>query len=297
MINFIKTELKDIPEFKKYLPQNDAVSCDGTVGGIFMWFDEFNTYHTVINGTLIQKITVLGKDMFAPPYGENVTAAVFEIYNYCKENGIECKFYGATDEFVKTLEDHFETSKVYERDICDYVYLTSDLMSFSGKKYHGQKNHLNAFKKLYPSAYAKKIDDSDIKNVQVFMKKYRASAVKNSEAFLKEIQSVERVLDNFSLYGFDGLAVYHNGEVISFTAGEVIGDTMYAHIEKALSEYRGLYQYTVSQFSAFAAEKGAAYINREDDTGDEGLRTSKLAYKPCKLVDKYTVTIKGVKEK
>ena len=52
----------------------------------------------------------------------------------------------------------------------------------------------------------------------------------------------ERVLDNFGLYGFDGLAVYHNGEVISFTAGEVIGDTMYAHIEKALSEYRGLYQ-------------------------------------------------------
>ena len=83
MIKFIKTELKDITEFKKYLPQNDAVSCDGTVGGIFMWFDEFNTYHAVINDTLIQKITVSGEDMFAPPYGKDVTGAVFEIYSYC----------------------------------------------------------------------------------------------------------------------------------------------------------------------------------------------------------------------
>ena len=297
MIKFIKTELKDIQEFKKYLPENDAVSCDGTVGGIFMWFDEFDTHHAVINDTLIQRITVSGENLFAVPYGKNVTDAIFEIYNHCIKNGIICKFYGATNVFINVLDSRFEIQKEYERDICDYVYLTSDLMSFSGKKYHGQKNHLNAFKKLYSAAYAKQIDNSDIENIKTFMKKYKETTVKNSTPFLKEIDAVIRVIDNFNLYGFDGLAVYYNGEVISFTAGEVIGDTMYAHIEKALSEYRGLYQYTVSQFSAFAAEKGAVYINREDDTGDEGLRTSKLAYKPCYLVDKYTVTIKGVKEK
>ena len=295
MIKFIKTELKDITEFKKYLPQNDAVSCDGTVGGIFMWFDEFNTHHAVVNDTLIQKITVSGEDMFALPYGKDVTGAVFEIYNYCGQNSIPCKFYGVTDNFIEILAESFEISKEYERDICDYVYLSSDLMSFSGKKYHGQKNHLNAFKKLYSEAYAKKTDTSDIKAVKEFMQKYKASAHKSSEAFLKEIVSVERVLDNFSLYGFEGLAVYYKDDVISFTAGEVIGDTMYAHIEKALPEYRGLYQYTVSEFAAFSAQRGAVYINREDDTGDEGLRTSKLAYKPCKLVDKYTVTVMGVK--
>ncbi len=297
MIKFIKTELKDITEFKKYLPKTNSESCDGTVGGIFMWFDEFNTHHAVIKNTLIQKVTVSGEDMFAVPYGENVSDAVLEIYNHCLQNGILCKFYGATDGFIEILDSLFETEKEYERDICDYVYFTCDLMTFSGKKYHGQKNHLNAFKKLYSEAYAKKTDFSDIDAVKVFMQKYKAAAHKSSEAFLKEVSSVERVLDNFSLYGFDGFAVYHNGEIISFTAGEVIGDTMYAHIEKALPEYRGLYQYTVSEFSSFASQMGAVYINREDDTGDEGLRTSKLAYKPCRLVDKYTVTVKGVKEK
>ncbi|MFR0769251.1 MAG: hypothetical protein ACLSHO_06405 [Dysosmobacter sp.] len=32
---------------------------------------------------------------------------------------------------------------------------------------------------------------------------------------------------------------------------------------------------------------GCAYVNREDDAGDRGLRTSKLQYGPAKLAPKY----------
>ena len=39
---------------------------------------------------------------------------------------------------------------IEDRDNWDYVYLREKLASLSGRKYHGKKNHYNAFKKEYP---------------------------------------------------------------------------------------------------------------------------------------------------
>ena len=47
----------------------------------------------------------------------------------------------------------------------------------------------------------------------------------------------------------------------------------------------------VAQFAQHFVRDGVHFINREDDTGDLGLRTSKLSYHPVALLEKYTVTI------
>ena len=63
-------------------------------------------------------------------------------------------------------------------------------------------------------------------------------------------------------------------------------------IEKALPDYEGIYPAMVQEFAArFAAD--VKYINREDDAGDHGLRTSKTQYQPIEILDKYSVKVKN----
>lgn len=83
-----------------------------------------------------------------------------------------------------------------------------------------------------------------------------------------------------------------DGKIVGFSLGEVAGDTLFVHIEKADRTFRGAYRMLVNQFAARFAGEGVSYINREDDMGDPGLRTSKLSYHPITLLKKYCITVK-----
>ena len=81
-----------------------------------------------------------------------------------------------------------------------------------------------------------------------------------------------------------------NGKVVAFTLGEKVSDdTFVVHIEKAFAEIQGAYPMINQQFVEHECMK-YKYINREEDTGAEGLRKAKLSYRPVFLVEKGTVT-------
>jgi hypothetical protein len=77
-----------------------------------------------------------------------------------------------------------------------------------------------------------------------------------------------------------------DGEVIAFTLGEPIcEDTFVVHIEKAFADIQGAYPMINQQFVEHECSD-YQYINREEDTGAEGLRKAKLSYRPVFLVEK-----------
>lgn len=82
------------------------------------------------------------------------------------------------------------------------------------------------------------------------------------------------------------------GEVIAFTIGESLNaDTFVVHIEKAYAEIQGAYPMINQQFVIHEAQD-YQYVNREEDTGSEGLRRAKLSYRPAFLVEKGRVTLR-----
>ena len=65
-----------------------------------------------------------------------------------------------------------------------------------------------------------------------------------------------------------------DGRLLSVAMAERCGDTLQIHIEKALYGYEGVYPATVQAFAQEFAVDGVRWLNREDDAGDKGLRTS-----------------------
>ena len=100
------------------------------------------------------------------------------------------------------------------------------------------------------------------------------------------------MLEDFAAYGCTGYALHVGGEIAAFCIGEVMGDTLIVHIEKGKRKYKGAFQMINCLFAKTELERcGIQYINREDDVGDPGLRTSKLSYHPVALLEKYVVTV------
>ena len=77
-----------------------------------------------------------------------------------------------------------------------------------------------------------------------------------------------------------------DGKIVAFTIGEPLSeDTFVVHIEKALGEIEGAYTMINQQFVQHAVWI-INTVNREEDTGSEGLRKAKRSYRPVFMVEK-----------
>ena len=120
---------------------------------------------------------------------------------------------------------------------------------------------------------------------------------KDSASAQAEEGCVREFLRDFAAYAPLAGLLRVNGRVAGFSAGEIVGDTLIIHIEKADIAYEGVYQALVNEYAKCFVTPGVRYINREEDAGDEGLRRSKESYHPVRLLEKYLVQIPAQPEK
>ena len=93
-----------------------------------------------------------------------------------------------------------------------------------------------------------------------------------------ENQAIKEYFPHMKELGLRGGLIRVDGEIIAFTFGSPINDKVFdIHSEKALPEYRTAYSVINREFIANELPD-FEYVNREDDMGLEGLRTSKLQY-------------------
>jgi hypothetical protein len=85
-----------------------------------------------------------------------------------------------------------------------------------------------------------------------------------------------------------------NGKIAAFTLGEIFGDTLFVHIEKANHEIAGASEAINRMFvnDILTQHPELVYANREEDLGDPGLRQVKRAYNPVMMIQRYEMQAK-----
>ena len=287
MLDFQPLTLEQLPQLRPFFGYSGSRICDTTPGTVFIWRDMYQTEWAVYDGSLYFKVDYPGLGpTFTLPLGGGRLEHFSQIAAYCCRRNMPISFYPVPKDELPRLQEFFPNSAaVAERDSFDYLYRAEDLKFFRGKKLGGQRNHVNKFLKTYGNWLFRPVTPEDIPELKRFLDRYTSRWDKGAATFHEDIRKTHEVLDNFRAYDLV------DGSIVGFSLGEVIGDTLFVHIEKADRDYEGCYQMLVAQYAQQFAGEGVSFLNREDDTGDPGLRTSKLSYHPVALLEKYTVTV------
>ena len=216
-----------------------------------------------------------------------------ELKHYVDNQGKKLIVSSVTAENLQWMKEYYKDNISIESDRAnfDYIYNSEDLINLSGKKYHGKRNHIKRFMDNDWSfeAISHKYYDECIAFAVDF---YNKNSSYDDFSAVVEQYAINVFFENMDYLGLKCGMLKSNGKLVGITIGEQLNsDTFVVHIEKAVSDVQGAYPMLCNQF-AKANAADLMYINREEDLGIEGLRKSKLSYKPAFLLEKNIITFK-----
>jgi len=230
---------------------------------------------------------------FFPPVGEgDMVECCQTLLHAMKEKGVSAKIGRVPEHLISQFDWKAEGIMVMsDRNQSDYVYRIEDLIHLRGRKYHRKRNHIKQFKEKYAYQYLTLTSEliSDCLRLQT-----QWCDLRQCDAILglrNESTAIKEALIHFEALQLNGGVILIDGKVEAFTLGEPLNrDTVVIHIEKANPEIDGLYP-TINQAFLENHWSTYAFVNREQDLGEEGLRKAKESYFPHHMENKYALSL------
>lgn len=296
MLEFRYPDLNDKQWAKEALNLSQYMGCEYCFGNIFIWSPIYKTKITRYKEYLITKADGGRSPAYCCPVGEGDVEEILSVLiDDARRCGHPFKMFGITAECVAELERLFPGKYTFTpyRDGFDYIYNTEDLIHLAGKKYHGKRNHIAAFEKNNAWSF-EAITRENIHECRQMNETWATINREKSPRDLdNEMRAINLAFDHFFDLDFVGGLLRVDGRAVAFTIGEKLNDTTFCtHIEKAYPDIRGAYPMINREFAARCLSQ-YQYINREEDTGAEGLRKAKLSYYPTMLLEKYNAFLRG----
>lgn len=288
MLSFRKATISDRAQIENYFNMTDRPSLEYSFTTLYLWQHQYGMEFCINDGFLYIRAGRTKKRYLFPIGSGDIKKAVSVLL----DSGAE--FYGLSEEQAQLLEkiapDRYTFTET--RDMGDYVYRTENLINLTGKKYRAKRNHINRFVLENPDWTYEEITEANISEV-IQMHEIWCSQSDDADGLAEEASAVRTALSDYFALGFSGGLIRTGGKVVAFSVGDKLSDNMFlVHIEKALLEYNGAYQMINCEFAKHNCSD-FEFTNREEDTGDEGLRKAKLSYRPEYIVKKFLAKRKG----
>lgn len=256
----------------------------------YMWREILSFKVARMNGFLIQKSDNNRPAYLYPAGSGDVKPVIEAMVQDAKDCGHGFLFYTVLAEQKVLLEllfpgkFHFFPVDKYD----DYIYESESLITLAGKKLHSKRNHINRFKMENPDWSYEPITAANMPEVILMSEEWcRRHACNADKSLRDENRAIQHAINDFFPLGLDGGLIRAGGEVVAFSMGDRLShDTYLVHVEKAFSDITGAYAIINQQFTQHCGAQ-YQYINREDDSGDEGLRKAKMSYRPIMRTEKY----------
>ena len=136
-MDFKRVTLADLPILEQMLAEYNGKICDISPGNLVMWRDYYEiSYWYDGTGYAIRFGNMDGMTCYYCP--SSMTDALLEALG--GEGTLTC----LCAEEVAYLQERFACGEaIHERDWDDYLYEIAPFLTLGGKRFHGQRNHVN----------------------------------------------------------------------------------------------------------------------------------------------------------
>lgn len=289
-LEFHQITLADKAWMDTLFAQDNRNACEYTFANNFIWRNVYQVEVVQTDGCGVIRFMEGGKYQYSYPIGAGDKKAVIEkLLFLCHKENQSLIMSPLSERDRKELMEWYPGRFFVwgDRDDYDYIYSGEKLTTLAGKKLHGKRNHIARFKDGDDWSYEPMTADNMEECRTMTYTWIRMRSEKWNGEMEQEIAVLHEAFDHREELGLVGGVLRKSGEIVAFTMGEPLNsDTFVVHFEKAYPEMQGAYPMINQQFVAHACQD-FTYINREEDTGDLGLRRAKLSYYPEILLKKY----------
>lgn len=297
MLKFEPFSVAALQKALPYIKRSTLLCSDISAGSIFMWRSGADVRFCFWNDTFVLQQNIGGQPAFSRPIGSDPDGMIGKLKEYVRDNRMPMRFFAIDENTLANIRNDKRLQPAmwaYDRRWSDYIYSFEETMTFKGKKYSGQRNHINKFKRLYGQPDIRLLTSDDLPGIETMLAEYEAEHSGGNKMEKKELEQTKKLLKNYTELDLIAACLTVGEEIAAFSIGEIVGDMLIIHVEKALRRYNGAYPTMYNGFVQLVAKqigRPLTLVNREDDSGDPGLRISKQQYHPVGMVDKYIVHI------